>query len=300
MGNVNFFDRQYRIKAGVAGDVGFEIGEPASPHNTPLHVSFSVEKTDSENMNTTKISVWNLNDVHINTLMKDNCSIEICAGYGNARPCIFKGTVTNVQTALDGTDRATDIEAIDGYGELKDTYVVLSFRGSVDVYSLIEACAEQSGFPVLYSKSAMSIAKNKVLGSGYSYIGQLKNALARVCQIVGLNWTIQNGTLQIQKTGECVSNTVQVLSAETGLIGVPKRIYNSAVAAGEDTGSTLKDSLFGYEVVYFMNGNIGINDLVKLETKLVSGVFRVYKLQIDGDNLAGDWQCTAQLVEVSP
>ena len=64
------------------------------------------------------------------------------------------------------------------------------------------------------------------------------------------------------------------------------------------TGSTLQDSLFGYEVVYLMNGAIGVNDLVKLESEEVTGIFRVYKLVIDGDNIEGDWQCTAQLVEV--
>ena len=299
MANQTFFDRQYRLKAGVAGEVGFTIGEPTPPHNSALHVSFSIEKTDSETLNTTKISVWNLNDAHINTLMEDNCMIEICAGYGNARPCIFRGTITNVQTALDGTDRSTDIEAIDGFGELRDTHVVLSYKGEVDVGTLIEACADKIGMPVLYSKTAEATVRSRKLASGYSCGGAVKSALTKICAIAGVKWTIQNGTLQIQNAGEPISNAVQVLSPETGLIGIPKRIYNSAVASGEDTGSTLKDSLFGYEVVYFLNGNIGVNDLVKLETKLVTGIFRVYKLQIDGDNLSGDWQCTAQLVEVA-
>ena len=114
-----------------------------------------------------------------------------------------------------------------------------------------------------------------------------------------LKWSIQNGILQIAYNNETVSTSVQVISAESGLVGIPKKIYNSAATSGEDTGSTLQDSLFGYEVVYFMNGNIGVNDLVKLESKLVTGLFRVYKLQIEGDNLEGDWQCTAQLVEVT-
>ena len=136
------------------------------------------------------------------------------------------------------------------------------------------------------------------MSSGYSYVGAVKTALTDVCGLVGLNWSIQNGTLQIQKTGEAVSQAVQVISPETGLIGVPKSIYNSAVTSGQETGSTLQDSLFGYEIEYFMNGNIGVNDLIALESKVATGIFRVYKLQIDGDNLSGDWQCTAQILEV--
>ena len=298
MGNA-FFDRQYRLTAGVAGEVGFTVGEPTPPHNAPLHISFAIERTDSKTLNTSKISLWNLSEKHINTLMRDGCQIILNAGYGNGMPCIFKGTVTNVVTELDGADRATEIEAVDGFAEVKDTYIVLSYSGKVNAHTLIEACAEKLGMSVVYSPTAVIKSKQTYLSSGYSEVGPAKNILTKVCTLAGLKWTIQNGVLQVQKTGETLSSAVHTISPATGLVGVPKKIYNSAVASGEDTGSTLQDSLFGYEVVYFMNGNINVNDLVKLESRIVTGVFRVYKLNVEGDNLAGDWQCTAQLVEVN-
>ena len=43
-----------------------------------------------------------------------------------------------------------------------------------------------------------------------------------------------------------------------------------------------------------------MNDYVRLESEEVRGYFRVYKLNIDGDNLEGDWICTAQLLEDLP
>ena len=46
------FDRQYRLIAGQAGQVGFEIGEGP----TPLHVSFSFQKADLKSQNTGKVS----------------------------------------------------------------------------------------------------------------------------------------------------------------------------------------------------------------------------------------------------
>ena len=42
----------------------------------------------------------------------------------------------------------------------------------------------------------------------------------------------------------------------------------------------------------------GVNDLISLKSKTVSGYFRVHKLSMDGDNYGGDWKCTAQLIEV--
>ena len=206
--------------------------------------------------------------------------------------------VSNVITELDGADRLTEIEAIDGFAEVKDTFVSVSYRGKLYAKTLLDDTANKMGLPIIYSANAKTLASRRYFSRGYSYVGAGKNVLTAACNIAGLVWSIQNGTLQITKKNESISTIAQVLSKDTGLIGIPKKIYNSAVAAGEDTGSTLQDSLFGYEVVYLMNGAIGVNDLVKLESEEVTGIFRVYKLVIDGDNIEGDWQCTAQLVEV--
>lgn len=292
------FDRQYRLKAGVAGSLGFEVGAPSQPHNTALHISFSIERTDASALNTTKISLWNLNQTQLDTLSRTNCSIELCAGYMNRLPCIFRGTVTNVVTELDGADRMTEIEAIDGFAEIKDTFVTMSYRGKTKVNVVLESVALKLSLPIVYSKSAKKMVADAEFSSGYYYVGAAKNVLTAACNTAKVSWSIQNGTLQIRKAGEPITDTAQILSSETGLIGVPKKIYNSAVAAGENTGSSLQDSLFGYEVVYLLNGAIGVNDMVKLESKTITGIFRVNKLTIDGDNLEGDWQCTAQLVEV--
>ena len=49
---------------------------------------------------------------------------------------------------------------------------------------------------------------------------------------------------------------------------------------------------------YFLNGAIGVNDTVQLKSDRASGYFRVHKVTIDGDNMEGDWICTAQLVRI--
>ena len=292
------FDRQYRLRAGVTGAVGFEIGAPSNPHNTALHISFSVEKTDASALNTTKITLWNLNQSELDTLARTNCELTLCAGYGQQLPCLFKGTVTNVVTDLDGSDRMTEIEAIDGFAEIKDTFVCMSYRGKTKAIVVIEAAASKLALPVVYSRSAKQAVSVFEFSCGYYYAGAAKNVLSAACKIAKVSWSIQNGVLHVCKIGETINTTAHILNSDTGLIGVPKKIYNSAVASGEDTGSSLQDSLFGYEVVYLLNGAISVNDLVKLESSVVTGLFRVYKLTIEGDNLEGDWQCTAQLVEV--
>lgn len=365
------FDRQYRLKAGVAGQEGFEVGKPSKEHNTALHISFSVEKTDEDTLNNSTITLWNLNETQINMLGQDKCCIELNAGYGTSRPCIFRGTVVNAVTQLDGADRMTEIECLDGYAELRDTYVSVSYSGEVVAKKLIDDTAAQLGVPVVYSPSirkektstettdfegtadiiydvvsgdtlsaiarkygttyqvlaqyngianpnliyvgqkikipstapaVKNIAESSsypdfaTMPNGFSFVGPAKEVLSKACSASNLLWSLQNGVLQIRKPGEAIDNQVHILSDETGLIGIPKKVYQSAVTPDKNTSAgTTQDAIWGYEVVYFLDGSIGINDRVKLVSKNVTGYFRVYKLVLSGDNIEGEWTCTAQL-----
>ena len=89
-----------------------------------------------------------------------------------------------------------------------------------------------------------------------------------------------------------MSREVFLLSPDTGLLGIPARV----VLTQED--ATNKNQL-GWDVEYFLNGAINIDDYVKLESETVTGFFRVYSLEISGDNVSGDWICKARLLEVS-
>ena len=79
------------------------------------------------------------------------------------------------------------------------------------------------------------------------------------------------------------------MDATSGLIDIPKKIKIK-----QD-----KQEISGYEINYFMNGAIGVNDLINVKSKDLDGTFRIYKLNIVGDNYDGDWICTAQILEVS-
>lgn len=278
------FDRQYRLSAGQAGKVGFEIG---GDKPTPLHVTFSVQKADLQSQNTAKLSIWNLNDQHLAELNKDDCAVALRAGYGSVIPLIFSGIVTFATTALDGADRCTDIELVDNRIEIRDTYISLSYAGKVNTKTLIQDTADQMGVAVTFSYNA----EFTDLPNGFSFIGPAREALGKACSSSGLEWSVLNGVLQVKKPGDVMSREVYVLSSETGLVGIPKRVQISG-----DEGTSA--SQHGWDVEYLMNAAINIGDYVKLESKMVTGFFRVYSLEIEGDNLGGTWQCSARLLEV--
>jgi len=273
------FDRQYKFSAGKAGQQGFEVSE--------LHIHFQIQKAECETPNTSKISLWNLSPPQLAILNEKDCIVTVNAGYANHVPLIFVGAVSYAHTQLDGADRMTEIEAVDGRIELRDSFVSLSYNGKIHSKKILDDIAVKMGLTLTYSHDASFVD----LPNGYFFIGAAKNALDKICGINNLAWSIQNGILQIKRKGGAMSKEVFLLSPDAGLIRIPKKINYGA-------DSTFPEGQNGYEVEYLLNGTININDYVRLESESVKGYFRMYSVDMDGDNLEGSWSCTAKLLEV--
>ena len=282
------------MKAGGMGKTGFEIGRTTLDNPHALHISFSIEKSSSESANTAKVELWNLSPDNLKVLDMKDCVIELQAGYDGNIALVLIGNVVTVTTSMDGADRLTEIEVVDGRVALRDTYVSISYSGKVNSKDVFDYIANQMGVSVVYSKESQF----KILPNGFSFVGPAKNALKKLCKICNLSWSVQNSVLQIRKPNEPITTKGYLLSSDTGLLDVPKRITISAESDDSKGGDSAKKSQIGYEVRYLLNGAIGVNDYVQLESQEVRGYFRVYKLTIDGDNMEGDWICTAQLLEV--
>jgi hypothetical protein len=288
------FIRKYLMKAGAMNRNGFQIGQTAENNPHALHISFSIEKSTSETSNTAKVQIWNLSPANLKVLDTKDCVVELQAGYTDQIALILVGNIVTVTTSMDGADRLTELEVVDGRVALRDTYISVSFSGKVNSKDVFEYIAGAMGVSVVYSKGC----KFKTLPNGFSFVGAAKNALKKLCKTCGLSWSIQNSVLQVRKPNEPITTRAYLLSADTGLLDVPKRITISAESDDSSDSSSSTTSQIGYEVRYFLNGAIGVNDYIRLESDSVRGYFRVYKLNIDGDNLEGEWTCTAQILEV--
>lgn len=298
---MRLFDRQVRVTIGEGGGAGFEIGAPGAD-GIPLHVKFSFEKADVENPNTGKVTVWNLNREHLAELEKKDCVVAVKAGYADSISEAFAGTVTRASTTKEGADCMTEIELASCMVELRDTGLSLSYAEGTKTDVIYQEIAAQMGLPV--SCSAGVMGQTTVLAAGFSFVGGAKNLLNRLTRMDGINWTIQDGVLQLLKQGEPISVNCYELNAGSGLVGVPKRVNISAGSGSSKGGSERADSgsesaQLGWEVTYLMNLAIGVNSYIHISSEAVDGYFRVQKISIDGDNYEGDWQCRATVLEVT-
>lgn len=286
MSYMSNFDRQYRVMIGKAGGTGSMIGTGT----VPLHISFSIQRSDLETQNTGHVTLWNLNKAHLAMLDEKDCVLALRAGYGNRMPLIFTGIVTQAVTTNDNADRKTDIDVVDNLVEIRDTYVTIAYNGKVNWKTIFDDVAAQMGVAISYSYNAEFVD----IANGFSFVGPARDILTKGCACCKLAWSLQNGVIQVKKPGDVMSREVFVLSEATGLLGIPARVTEAATKDDEKTKSEV-----GWDVEYFMNGAINIDDYVFLKSKIVTGYFRVYSLDISGDNVTGDWICRARLKEVS-
>lgn len=298
---MRLFDRQVRVAIGEGGGPGFEIGAAAA-NGIPIHVKFSFEKADVESPNTGKVTIWNLNKEHLAELEKQDCIVVVRAGYGSNLTEAFSGTVTHASTTKEGADRMTEIELASNMVELRDTSFSMSYADGTRTDVIYQEAAAQLGLPLSIAPKAL--ADPTLLAGGYSFVGGAKNLLNRLTRMDNINWTIQDGVLQLLKANEPISMNGYELNAGSGLIGIPKRVNISAGSGSSKGGSETADSgsesaQLGWEVTYLMNLAIGVNSYIHISSEAVNGYFRVQKISIEGDNYEGDFLCKATVLEVT-
>ena len=205
MSNENF-GREYRVAIGKAGEAGFEIGQRSESQPVPLHINFSIERTDLETQNTGRITIWNLNKQHLAALEEKDCCLSLKAGYQNRLPLIFSGIVTSVTTAYDGADRRTEVEVVDNLVEIRDTYVSISYTGTVNWKTIFDDVAGQMGVAISYSYNAEFVD----IPNGFSFVGLARDIMTKGCACCNLVWSLQNGVMQVKKPGDVMSKEVFV------------------------------------------------------------------------------------------
>lgn len=284
MAQMRNWERCYLLRAGVEGQKGFEIGSEQATSRSLPHISFNVEKSDSASPNNTTLQIWNLSDESIAVLEQEYCIVELHAGYEGSLSLIFVGEVEDVITNMDGADRLTEVTIVDGMKSIQESNISISLKGKVPSSKVYTLAASKMSLPL----KRQTGLKYVTYPFGYSFVGKVSDMLDKLAAANNHAWSIQNGILQIVNKGEGIEHTGFLLSPTTGLCSIPKRIK----IGSNDTKEK------GWEVEFFLNGAVAINDVIRLESRIATGDFRVYKLTMAGDNLGGDWKCTAQLVDI--
>lgn len=299
------FGRVAELVVGKSGGNGILIKD--------LRVSFGIEKTASETLNNSKISIYNLNPDNRKLVETPNNAVILKAGYSEdiGAITIFVGIIRRSLTIREGVDWVTELELDDGLIAYRDSKFSLTFPPGAKGSDVIAGVAKEFDLPVLPIPADIA---SKTYPNGFSFVGRSRDAMGKVCQYLGAEWSIQNQQIQVLKKGGVAKRTAILLSPETGLIGSPaleaKTLSDKAAAKqGITTNSSgvikrntekngdIKERLEiqGYKCKSLLQPTILPGDLVKLKSEGIDNFFKVEKVVHSGDNFGADWHSELSL-----
>ncbi len=218
---LNYSARIIRGKREASGD----IIEEEIVINYPFTCTFNVSMGLWNASNTIAINFYNLAPDLQAKLWKDKgdysrfVRMELSAGYADNMPLIFKGEFLYCYTEKPSgsTDYITTAQAQASLSFYNDTYVNYTFSGGTDLKYIIATLTSESKntFTGFISPKIQPPKRAR------TFIGQPLDLLKR--EYSGYNIYIDNEELNILDENEVIPGEIQVITAESGLLGSPRR-----------------------------------------------------------------------------
>ena len=270
-----------------------------------LKINFQIEKDTTKESNKSKLEIYNLSESSRKAIEVADNEVEIYAGYEDGAVLCFRGTVTYGYTKDSGTECITSLDLADGTVALRDSYCSLSYAPGTSAKTIIQRCATEMGVPVVYGDDVGELENYK---NGFSFIGQAPECLTEVCNALGLSWSIQNNILNIILAGGTATNRGLVFSAESGLVGLPERIVqaeyksnktNPKRKAKQKAKKEEPRKKAGWRIETLLVPSVNPGDMVKVESRIITGWFRVEKVRHSGEYNGQRWNSEMDLIEVN-
>lgn len=250
---------------------------------------FNIEKTLEWTPNKCEIKVYNLSKSTQKKLSgAQKLSVQFSAGYkedatqkNSGAPKgitqLYFGEVTAAWTEVKGEDCYTCLESGASSTEMRTSRLNLSYGPKVPITQAVQAIAQalKIGPGNLSSLSDKLVKKGLTTLNGSALSGNAARRLTDLCRSAGLEWSVQDGVLQILNIGESLNTEQSILiSGTAGLIGSPK-----VDTTGLLTGDTL------------LIPNLRPGVLLNLDSIAFKGGYRVEKCTYTGSTWGQDWTC---------
>lgn len=247
----------------------------------PLNIEFETEKSiESTGLNTLNLKIYNLSEAKRNQLVKDKdrkkyIQVQLFVGYEDNIKQIFQGNVVRAYPDRNGGNLVSILECMDGQEDAKKSFS--SKTASTKKKAVEEILKDMPNTSIGKITNQNTIYRNKVImGNSYE---ELKK-LVQPDEVM----FIDDEKLYIIKDTEVTDDYAPVISAETGLINIPRK---------ED----------GFvDISTIINPAIKLGGLVKLETIYVpylSGVYKVQTLSTKGSYEGQEWTQNIKLKQMS-
>ena len=267
---------------GVLGSLP-TLGTTAQLTPTPLRVAFDVVKNSKDSPNKGSVEITNMAPSTRNSLRPGlTCQLEV--GYRGAMQILFKATVVLVKTERHVADIVTKLELMDGNAATSLIPFDKTYNRNTPKKKVIMDCVQLLRVPTPVTPDgittgAMVNLPEDVYSQGYTAHGSVYNTLSEICRTAGLEWSIQDGVIQICPLTTYIEDSGEMLAVNTGMIGVPS--YDGQIL----TVSSL------------MNPRLTPGRLVAVQSRDgISGTFKIRGGHWQGDSHGDQWTCELECI----
>ena len=249
-----------------------------------VRISFQVEKGSTKEANKGQVSLYNLSDDSrgfversAKTKTVPGQNLRLIAGYDDQLALLFSGNISRVANSRSGPDLVTTIECGDGEVALQNSYIILSYKEGVSEATIIRAAIEALKALGLREGSIETFAAREYK-SGFAYSGSAGKLLERLAKNQGMEFSIQDGLIQIIKIDSSTKESAIDLNENTGLVGFPTKTNE------------------GFQAKSLLNPAIrpGRKAVLTSTQTSLNGTYLIRKVVHQGDTLEGDFSTSME------
>lgn len=261
-------DRIVRVRIGPPGRTGRELVD--------LYARCRVAQTAGRTPNKAKLDIYNLKKDSLQSIEKPGQVLQVLAGETSAGQ-IFYGDISrrSVSTTWTPPDHITEIAAADGRRVFQRTLFSQSYPAQTKRSEVLTDLLGVMGLARGYIDPSIPDIE---YSTALCYCDSAREVMSELWEPDGSVWSIQSGALQVVAAGQPVKRQAIVVSAETGLIGTPKRTDK------------------GIEVMMDLDSRVKPGAILVVPSITVNGGWRVVTANHDFDTFGDQWQSAASAV----
>lgn len=245
-----------------------------------LRVTFRITKNLKGEPNEGEVKLYNLApDSRAAVEQPKTVPVLLEAGYGAEVTSLFNGKMRNAVHARDGAAIITTLTTGDGDQAIGGGRAFVNVPAKVTPAQLLDLASkgiQAAGVGIGNLQAAQGQATATFGGPARTLHGSAERVFTDVCTMNGMNWSIQDGNLQVLKIGQSIKHEAGAvkLSSDpnTGLVGSPSI----------DTKGVVKCKAL------IQPGLMPGLPLV-LDAEFVKGAYRIEEVEFTGDTWDQDW-----------
>lgn len=247
---------------------------------TDFRVTYSIKRTSRSKPNPAELTITGLAPTTREAISQRLTPVRLIAGYSGTAGQLFSGQLDSAITVKDGTDWITTIHASDGRAAWQSYANSRGWRGGTPWQGIVADLALSMGLAV--PPASLDAIQGASRGP-YTVTGYAWREMDTIIAQLGLQWSIQDGAIQVVQADQATAESVVWLTPTSGLIG-PVRFTDPKISRVGKNRTLRRRSAIELDALTQAEFKPGRR--IRVDSMTCSGDYRIDSVEHRGDSWA--------------